>query len=310
MRGVRSTADGIRVVETAEAPTGGVRVSVATSGICGSDIRMASFGPSAVTFGHEFCGRLDDGTPVAVLPVLGCGHCERCIAGDEQQCAAALQSIYGISLNGGLADEAWIDPRCAKLVPHSVPLEDACLVEPLAVALHGINRAGVLPGARVLVIGAGPIGLCTIAAARGLGASVDLLAHRPRRIEAGERLGANTAVGTEYDIVLEAAGTQSSMDEAVSRVRHGGTIGILGNFWDPVALGLDFQMKEVSLVPAFTYGHHHGISEFEDAIRLLGATPELPPAIITHRFSLDDATEAFRVAADRSTGAIKVVVQP
>jgi len=310
VRGVRNTDDGIRVVEVPAHPEGAVRVSVAASGICGSDLHLASFGPSAVTLGHEFCGRLDDGSPVAVLPVLSCGRCGRCRAGDEQLCAQALGSMYGVSLDGGLADEAWVDPRCAKPLPPGVALSDACLVEPVAVALHGINRAGVVAGARVLVIGAGPIGLCTIAAARSLGADVDLLANRTRRVEAGEFLGARSAVGNEYDIVLEAAGVQSSMDRAVELVRPGGTIGILGSFWDPVALNLGFQMKEVTLVPAFTYGHHHGTSEFEDAVRVLEAVPALADAVITHRFPLDDAAEAFRVAGDRSTDAIKVVVEP
>jgi len=162
----------------------------------------------------------------------------------------------------------------------------------------------------VLVIGAGPIGLCAIAAARDLGAGVDLMAHHSRRIEAGERLGAGTSVRAGYDFVLDAAGTQGSMDSAVAKVRPGGTIGILGSFWDPVTIGLAFQMKEVTLVPSFTYGHHHGHSEFEDAIRLLVDAPDVPQALITHHFPLDDAPEAFRVAGDRSTGAIKVVVHP
>jgi threonine dehydrogenase-like Zn-dependent dehydrogenase len=310
MRGVRSTEQGIRVVDLVATPADGVRVSVASSGICGSDLHLASFGPSSVTLGHEFCGRLDDGTPVAVLPIVACGRCERCLAGDDQQCASVLGAMYGISLDGGLADEAWVDPRCATALPPGLPLDQACLVEPIAVALHGINRAGVVSGMRVLVIGAGPIGLCAIAAARSIGASVDLVAHRARRIDAGERLGAGTAIETGYDIVLEAAGKQGSMDTAIELVRPGGTISILGNFWDPVALGLGFQLKEVTLLPSFTYGHHHGMSEFEDAVRVLGATPDLAETIITHRFSLDDAAEAFRVAGDRSTDAIKVVIDP
>jgi threonine dehydrogenase-like Zn-dependent dehydrogenase len=310
MRGVRCTEDGIRVINADPVPAGGARVSVASSGICGSDLHLVSFGPSEVVLGHEFCGRLDDGTPVAVVPVVACGQCDCCLAGEEQQCAASLGSMYGISLDGGLADEVWVDPGCTKVIPPSIPLEHACLVEPIAVALHGIHRAGVLAGARVLVVGAGTIGLCTIAAARALGAHVDVLARHQRRIEAGVRLGASTSVGGGYDIVLDAAGTQSSMDKAFELVRPGGTIGVLSNFWDPVSVSYAFQLKEVTLVPAFTYGHHHGVSEFDDAIRVLGATPDLPASVITHHFDLDDATEAFRVAGDRTTGAIKVVLHP
>jgi 2-desacetyl-2-hydroxyethyl bacteriochlorophyllide A dehydrogenase len=307
---VRNTADGFRVVEVADSPTTGVRVSVASSGICGSDLHLAAFGPSAVTLGHEFCGRLDDGTPVAVHPSVRCGRCARCRAGEEQQCSAAFESMYGVTLDGGLADEAWVDPVCARPLPATLALEVACLVEPIAVALHGAHRAEVVAGTRVLVIGAGPIGLCAVAVARRLGASVDTLAHRPERQAAAERLGAGRDAGSDYDIVLDAAGTQGSLDQAVARVRPGGTVGVLARFWEPVTIGMALLMKEVSLVPAFTYGHHHEVSEFEEAVRVLDAAPGLAETVITHRFPLDDAAEAFRVAADRSSGAIKVVVVP
>jgi threonine dehydrogenase-like Zn-dependent dehydrogenase len=310
MRGVRNTTEGIRVVETPDAPTAGVRVSVASSGICGSDLHMISFGPSPVTLGHEFCGLLDDGTPVAVLPAVRCGRCSRCRAGEAQQCTAVLETMYGTSLDGGLADHVWIDPTCAVPLPPSLALDVAFLVEPLAVALHGAHRAGVVPGARVLVIGAGPIGLCAVAVARELGASVDGKANRPERQAAAERLGAGAMSGSDYDIVLDAAGTQSSLDQATSVVRPGGTIGVLASFWMPVTIGMSLLMKEVTLVPAFTYGHHHRVSEFEEAMRMLEVLPQLPPSVITHRFPLDDAPEAFRVASDPTSGAIKVVVEP
>ncbi len=162
----------------------------------------------------------------------------------------------------------------------------------------------------MLVIGAGPIGLCTIAVARSLGADVDLVGNHARRLEAGERLGATTSIASNYDIVFDAAGTETSMQQAIELARPCGTIVLLGTFWDPVSIGAFLQFKEVSLVPAFTYGHHHGVDEFEDAIRVLGATPELPETIITHHFGLDDATEAFRVAGDRSTDSIKVAIHP
>jgi 2-desacetyl-2-hydroxyethyl bacteriochlorophyllide A dehydrogenase len=310
VRGVRITADGFRVVEMPDSPTIGVRVSVASSGICGSDLHLASFGPSEVTLGHEFCGRLDDGTPVAVLPAVRCGRCTRCLAGEEQQCKAAFGSMYGVSLDGGLADEAWVDSACARPLPPTLALDVACLVEPIAVALHGAHRAGVEVGTRVLVIGAGPIGLCAVAVARGLGASVDTLAHRTERQAAAERLGAGRDAGSDYDIVLDAAGTQSSLDQSVARVRPGGTIGVLASFWEPVTIGMALLMNEVALVPAFTYGHHHEVSEFEEAVAVLDAAPGLAETVITHRFPLDDAAEAFRVAADRTSGAIKVVVVP
>ncbi len=310
MRAVRTTAEGVGLVTVPDTPGEGVRVSVAASGICGSDLHLVSLGPSEVTLGHEFSGTLDDGTPVAVLPAVSCGRCDRCLAGEDQQCAQTLGTLYGVTRNGGLADHAWVAPECARPLPATLPLEQACLVEPLAVAVHGLHRAGAPPGSTILVIGAGPIGLCSIAAARALDIDVDLLAHRPERIEAAVQLGARQATGTAYDLVFDAAGTQSSMDTALDRVRPGGTVAVLGTFWDPVSVGIAFQIKEVTLVPAFAYGHHHGDPEFDTAISLLARCSDLPEVLITHRFPLDDAAEAFRVAADRAGAAIKVVLEP
>jgi len=305
------TADGIRLVGPTAGPApGDVHVTVVSSGICGTYLHLAAMGPSWAILGHEFSGRLDDGTAVAVLPVVHCGTCDRCRAGEDAQCRAALGALYGISLDGGLADETWVHPACAVPLPTGVAPEDANLVEPLGVALHGLHRAGVVDGMRVLVLGAGPVGLCTVAAGRHLGADVDVEAHRPTRLAAAERLGAAVSTGVDYDVVLDAAGTQSSLDRAIELVRPGGTVGVLGTFWDPVSLGLAFQMKEVTLVPAFTYGHHHGVGEFAEATRILDGTPELAGVLVTHRFGLDDAAEAFRVAGDRDEDAIKVVVLP
>jgi threonine dehydrogenase-like Zn-dependent dehydrogenase len=310
VRAVRTTAEGVGVVTVPDPAGTGVRVSVVTSGICGSDLHLVALGPSEVTLGHEFAGTLEDGTPVAVLPAVSCGRCARCLAGDDQQCAQALGTLYGVARDGGLADHAWVAPGCARPLPAGLPVEHACLVEPLAVAVHGLHRAAAPPGSRVLVIGAGPIGLCVVAAAHARGMEVDLLAHRQERLAAGERLGARQASRAGYDVVFDAAGTQGSMDTAIDRVRPGGTVAVLGTFWRPVALGIGFQLKEVTLVPAFAYGHHHGDAEFDAAITLLERCPDLPSVLITHRFPLDDAAEAFRVAADREGGAIKVVIEP
>ncbi len=305
------TTDGIQLVGPTRDPAeGDVRVTVSGSGICGSDLHLAALGPSWAILGHEFSGRLDDGTPVAVLPAVRCGNCDRCLAGAQQQCRNALGSSYGVTLDGGLADEVWVDPSCAVPLPDGLALEDACLAEPLAVALHGVNRTGVVDGMRILVLGAGPIGLCTVAVARHLGAIVDLEGHGPTRTAAAERLGASLDTGADYDVVLDAAGTQSSLDRATELVRPGGTVGILGTYWIPVTFGLSFQMKELTFVSSFTYGHHHGASEFSEATRIVGAVPDLADALVTHRFGLDDAAEAFRVAGDPGEDSIKVVVVP
>jgi len=92
VRAVRNTERGIEVVEAPE-PEGAVRVRVRASGICGSDLHMLRWGPSPVTLGHEISGVLDDGTPVAIWPLDPCGTCDRCVAGELQQCRVVLGTI-------------------------------------------------------------------------------------------------------------------------------------------------------------------------------------------------------------------------
>jgi threonine dehydrogenase-like Zn-dependent dehydrogenase len=169
---------------------------------------------------------------------------------------------------------------------------------------------GDAPPDRVLVIGAGSIGLTLVTVAHAHGAQVDLVARHPAQQAAGEALGAGFALADGYDVVLDCAGSQSSFDAAIAQVAPGGTVVVPGTWFEPVQIGTPMLMKEVHVVPSYTYAHHHGVREFEEAADLLGAHPELPAAIVTHRFALDDAPAAFRTAADRSAGAIKVVIEP
>ena len=316
MRGLRSTGGGVELVEGPdEGP--GVAVRVRSSGICGSDLHLAAMGPLPVILGHEFGGLLEDGTPVAVCPMIPCGSCDQCVAGREQRCRTLVQRIYGVSLNGGLADVAYVDEGCLLALPAGVDVADSALIEPLAVAAHGLVQAGLVPGpspgpaeGRVLVVGGGAIGLAVVAMARHLGIGVDLVARHEAQRGRGAALGAGEPTGAEYQVVLDAAGTQSAFDRAVESVVPGGVIVEVGTFWDPVAVGHGLLGKEARLVPASMYGHHHGAREFEMAAAALAARPDLADQIVSHRFGLDDAPEAFAVAGDREHGAVKVLVQP
>ena len=312
MRGVRNTTDGIQVLDVpAVDPADGlVRVRVRAAGICGSDLHLIEWGPMPVILGHEFAGVLDDGTEVAVQPQTPCLTCDRCLAGDEHLCRTQLDRAHGVTIDGGLADEVLVDPRSVVVLPHGVAIDDAGLVEPVAVAVHGVNIAAIEPGQRVLVVGGGSIGLCAAAVLGHRGATVDLVARHPHQVAAGERLGAGRSLIDEYDVVIDAAGTQAAVDQAFERVRPGGTVVAMATYWSPVQVGLAMTSKEVRFVSSMTYGCHSGRREFADAAEVLAAATELPGALITHRFGLDDAAEAFRVAGDRAAGAIKVQVSP
>ena len=310
MKGLRSTEVGVRVVDLPDPEGGGVRVRVRSSGICGSDLHLAAMGPMPVTLGHEFAGVLDDGTPVAVCPMVPCGTCDQCRAGREQLCRTLTQRIYGVSLDGGLAEVAYVDEGCVVPLPDGVDVADGALVEPLAVALHGVRQAGLGPGQRVLVVGGGSIGLATVAAARHLGLVVDLAARHPAQRERGAALGAGEPGGADYDAVVDAAGTQSALDRAVEEVAPAGVIVAVATYWEPVTIGYGLLGREARLVPASMYGHRHGDRDFLEAAELLGARPDLAGLLVTHRVPLEEGARAFSLAADRSHGSVKVLVEP
>ena len=310
MRAVRHTSSGIEILDVPP-PTGpGVRVRVRSSGICGTDLVMTKGGPLPFTLGHEFAGLLDDGSAVAVEPIDPCGTCDQCASGQYQRCRSGPEVFYGIGTDGGLCDEILVPSRCLHPLPPELPVADACLAEPTAVALHGLRLAGVGPGQRVAVIGGGSIGLLAVAGASAAGADVDLVGRHPAQMEAGEHLGAGTPHG-HYDLVVDAAGSASGLATAVELAHPGGALLLLAVYFDEVPLlGVPLLSKELTVYNAMAYSHHDAGSDFGTAVALLAAHPEIADTLITRRFPLDDAAEAFRAAADRASGAIKIVLEP
>ncbi|HEV7526200.1 MAG TPA: alcohol dehydrogenase catalytic domain-containing protein [Acidimicrobiia bacterium] len=311
MRAVRNTDAGIRVVDVPAPDHDGTRVRVRAAGICGSDLEMVRTGLAAGTLGHEIAGVLDDGTEVAVHPFVPCGACTQCRAGRFQLCREATASMLGVFTDGGMADEIVVPASCAVPLPAGISASDASIVEPLAVALHACNRAGISPGMRVGVVGAGTIGLLSGAVARHLGADVTILARHDAQRTAAVALGVGPDKPRDCDVVFEAAGTSSGFDDAVRACRRSGTLALVSTTWEPIPISfLNAQMREVTIVPAFVYGEAHGHREFDTAASIAGAHPEIASAVITHRFGLDEASHAFAVASDRAQGAIKVVLHP
>jgi len=310
MRGVRHTERGIEVLDVPEPSGDGPTVHVRAASICGSDLHMLAMGPLPFTLGHEFAGVLSDGTPVAVDPTCGCGACDQCTSGATHLCRTGAQRVLGLGADGGLTDVVAPGDHALIRLPSGVRVEDACLVEPLGVATHGVRLAGLSGGERVAVVGAGAIGLAAVAAARPVAGEIGIVARHDAQVAAGERLGARSAAG-EYDVVFEAAGTESALATAADLCRPGGTILFLSTHWEPVAIpGIPALMKELGFQWSYCYCAHDGGHDLDDAAALLAADPEVAPTLITHRFPLEDAAEAFRVAADRARGAIKVVLEP
>lgn len=311
MRAIRCTSGLPTVVEVPEPEGDGVVVTVVSAGICGSDLHLAPLGMPA-TFGHEYAGVLPDGRPVAVEPLGPCGTCTTCVEGSYQLCLRGAV-MYGITADGGMAERALVPASAIVPLPAGLDPRDACLVEPVAVAVHGVRRSGVRPGQQALVVGAGTIGLCAVVAARAAGALVDVVARHDHQREAAERLGASLEVrpGPVYDVVFESAGTSAALATAVAHCRSTGRVVLLGTPWDGLELpALDLAIREVSLVPSMAYGRSGASRDVDVAAAMLATQPEIAATLITHRFPLDAAAEAFRVAADRASGAIKVVLEP
>jgi threonine dehydrogenase-like Zn-dependent dehydrogenase len=284
---------------------------VKAAGICGSDLHLVNYPPYPATLGHEIAGFTDDGLPVAIWPINPCGTCDRCLVGEVQQCRTAMAEVLGMGRDGGMADELVIERGALVPLPAGVDVSVGTLVEPIACAVHAMARVDLKPDQSVAVVGGGTIGLSAVAAARWIGSDVTLSARHDRQRQAGEALGARIGSEGEHDVVVEAAGTTDSFATALAMVRPGGTVIGLAAYWEPITLAPhSWAPREVTIVSANTHGRHHGGRDMDAAASLLAAMPQVPELFITHRFPLDAAVEAFRVAADRKAGSIKVVLEP
>lgn len=289
-------------------PTGdGVRVKVVASSICGSDLHMMEtgfFGDNII--GHEFAGLTDDGKAVAIEPLTGCGHCGFCDEGHSIHCQHGF-SIMGVLADGGMAEYVTVPATSLIELPSGLNIRSASLVEPLAVAVHGINRARIREGDRVLIIGAGPIGLAVGAVLNARAIPYDITARYAHQQQAAEMLGGKLTPSGHYDVVMDAVGSSASLKESAEKVKPMGRIGLVGMFWEPTEVDPSLCIREVELIPAAGYHCKSPARSFDEARDVLYTHPQIAQALITHRYPLDGVTEAFAAAGDRAAGAIKVV---
>ena len=306
-------------------------VRVTAVGLCGSDLHWFAQGgigdaslSRPLVLGHELGGVVVggplDGVRVAVDPANPCGRCEACLEGNRNLCPAVRFAGHGAT-DGGLRElVAW--PRhLLHPVPDGLSDADAAVLEPLGVAVHAVDLAHLRAAETVVVVGCGPIGLAAVQVARAAGATtvvaVERLAHRraaaaawadtaldPGSPEFREQLAAATG-GRGADRVVECAGNDDAVAVAVAAARPGATVVLAGIPDDdrtsfPAAAarrkGLTFRMtrrmKEV----------------YPRAIALVEHRRVDVRALVSHTYRLDDAAEAFAVAAART--GLKVLVVP
>jgi threonine dehydrogenase-like Zn-dependent dehydrogenase len=309
MRAVRNAPPEVEIVEVDEPEGDGELIRVAAAGICASDLLYLQYGSREIA-GHEFAGVLNDGTPVAVEPIFGCASCPQCEQGNFNRCETTGPTALGMLSSGGMS-EYFRAPRHALVpLPSGLDVKDSALVEPASVAWHGCHMGSVGPDTRVAVVGGGAIGILAAASAQAMGVSeVALEVRHPHQFEARDRIGAVAPSG-HYDVVLETGGSESSLYRSVELARPGGTVVYMGVFGDIRWPHAEAFTKEVALRPSLGYCAHDGRREFAEAADMLAGRSELVRTLITHRFPIEDAQEAFRVARDRSKGVFRVVVEP
>lgn len=321
------------VIETLPDPTpqaGDLVLKIARCGICGTDLHMtdghAHTFPAGSVIGHEFAGevvavgadvtRFKEGDRVTAMPVVGCGRCVNCLAGETAWCTSGL-----IGLAGGYGQYATTKAHAAMRLPSSLSMTDGALIEPLAVALHGVALAALTPGCRVLVLGTGPIGLGAIYWARRLGAGRIAAMSRSRR---GERrameLGASAfvqsgegaesalaaALGGAPDVVFECIGQPGLLGQAMQLVRARGTLVILGNCMLPDTVYPTLAMfKQLRIQGSMVYS----LREFEAVADVFDAGHVEPRAMVSDTVSYAELPEAFE-SLRRPVDQCKVMIDP
>lgn len=313
---------------------GQVRLKVGYVGICGSDLHYYSDGSAGIFTirgplipGHEVAGTVDldpsgslaPGTPVTVHPATW-GTPLPDLSEDQRHLWPSGGYLGSASTwphtHGALADELVVRADQVRVLPDGLPVRRSTLAEPLAVGLHGIAIAGGVEGKRVLVSGAGPIGLLAAAGAIADGAAevvcTDLLDGPLARASA---LGATGAIkiGTDelpdsyFDVTLECAGVPQALHSLLLATRRAGILVQVGNLPNEVrSVNLaPLVSKEIQLRGTFRFN-----TEIDDAIAMLAAHPEIEQ-VVTHVLPISEVAQAFEIAANSEiSGKVLVEVNP
>jgi (R,R)-butanediol dehydrogenase/meso-butanediol dehydrogenase/diacetyl reductase len=308
---------------------GQVVVKVGRCGICGSDLHMtedAAYGcKHGDVLGHEFAGEvvalgrgtegLKTGELVSVIPLKSCGQCEHCRKGEVQWCVQ-----FGLQ-GGGYAEYALTRPNQCIRLPADLSLADGAIIEPLAVALHGVNLSRLRQGDKVLVLGAGPIGLAVAFWAKQMGAAKvavqDIAEFQKSRaldmgadvfvVDPADPVGsAERALGGQADVVFECVGNPGLIAQGVEQVRPRGTILLLGLCTKPDTFN-SFAMlsKEVRLVTSAFFT----VPEYQASLDALAEGAIEPRLVVTDTIALAETPEVFESLKHR-TSQCKVLIAP
>jgi 2-desacetyl-2-hydroxyethyl bacteriochlorophyllide A dehydrogenase len=310
-----------------------VLVRVKAVSICGSDLH-AYMGVSKrrippLVMGHEFSGEivklgrtvkgLKEGERVVLEPVLSCGKCALCQRGRSNICENIR--LVGLHLSGAFSEYVPISASKCHTLPDAVSFEEASLVEPLAVAVHAVNLASLEKSEDIGILGSGAVGLMTLQVVNNIGAeklfAIDTLKYR---LNLAKKLGATTTINAKKEdpvkevlaygganTVFEAVGHQKTVQQALSMVKKGGKVVIIGMLEATMELGmLDVTVKEIEIKGSYGYTSN----DFKQALTLIAKGKVEVKPLITHVLSLHDIVKGFDILSQGAENVIKVVLKP
>ena len=304
-----------------------VLVQVQAVGICGSDVHYyehGRIGPYVVdhpmVIGHEAAGfivAIGDGVrnrsvgeSVALEPGVPCRQCDQCLAGRYNLCPDVV-FFATPPVDGAISQLVAIDANFAHPVPDGLSHEQAAMAEPVSVGVWAARKAGISPGDRVLVTGAGPIGLLAAQVARAFGGvDVTVTDVSEFRLAVTRQLGltahrATDPLQQEYDVLLECSGVQPALTAGMRAIARAGRVVLVGMGADTVSIDVPLvQGREITLTGTFRYANTYPL-----ALRLIAAGLVKVDEVITHRFAIDQ-TEAALTIGRRDPNALKAIVLP
>ena len=293
-------------------------------GLCGTDLEIidGTIDPAYINYplalGHEWTGIVAGDSPLAgrrviVEGIIGCGRCVRCASGEVNLCE--VYDEIGFTRDGAVAGQIVVPAAQVHPLDASVAAEDAVLAEPAAVVYQALTKAGLVPGSRVLVLGDGTIALLCVQVLRLWSpAQIAVLGLRGEQAELAKASGATSFgladsqagdqaadAGPEgFDLVVEAAGATAAVQMAVTRVRRGGTVLLIGlpPHGETVQLAPDDLVNnDLRIVGSFSYTP----AAWRGVLALLNSGQLRPGVLITHRYPLGDWEQA--IATLRGGGA-------
>jgi threonine dehydrogenase-like Zn-dependent dehydrogenase len=318
---------GLQELPSLQPGPGEVVVRPAYCGVCGTDLELlhgeidAAFVRYPLVLGHEWSGVVEavgegvTGIPVGLRCVaegiIPCGNCPACSTGATNVCTTYDE--IGFTRAGAASDQVVVQARVVHAIGDDVPLLDAALTEPSAVVLTGLEKAGLRPGMRVLIVGDGTIALLSVLLALlSWPAEIVVAGRRPEQAELALALGADSFTTdpppSGFDLAIEAAGVVEATMTAIGSLRRGGKALLLGLPPAGTTLTLPADLlvnDDLSLIASFGYT----TAGWTQVVGLLNAGSFRPGRLVTHRFALADFDRAFAELAAPSGTRGKVMLE-